>query len=123
MVDVQAFRNSIAPFDNDDMLVPNSPPSGSGEWQGTVVVQVKLGCLGAAPAWPTSNVVPATMPIYNITTNRTGSMGYLGSTRDTLELLYHKAGFDGNLTQPVYKIVDPVLHGLGMGRSPGSANR
>jgi len=82
-----------------------------------------LGCSTSVADVEALDVVPATMPIYNITTNRTGSMGYLGSTRDTLELLYHKAGFDGNLTQPVYKIVDPVLHGLGMGWLPGSANR
>jgi len=90
------FRDSIAPFDDDDVLVPNSPPGDSSDWLGTVMVQVKLGLLGCSTsmaAVKALNVVPATMPIYNITMNRTGSMGYLGSTCDALELLYHKSWF------------------------------
>lgn len=59
----------------------------------------------------------------NITTKRTDSMGYLGSTHYLLELLCHKVGFEGNLTQPMYKIVDLVFHKLGAGRSPGLAKR
>ena len=103
---------STALFDNDVLvlvLVLEIPPSGA---NGGVA-----GCShGASEARPTIPVLVwsllcrwSSSPLSCVPTtvapgrSRRGSMGYLGFTRDLLELLCHKANFDVNRTQPVYR--------------------